>query len=72
MLYVVVLVGNTPLIARVRIRAAMNAAGSSADIPLKALPEETACLTLVADAEKWLARVKKIVQVCVYVVLLSY
>lgn len=41
----------------------MSAAGSSSDLPVKSLPEETACLALVADAEKWVARVKKVLQV---------
>ncbi len=40
----------------------MNAAGSS-ELPLKPLPEESKCLALVADAERWLNKVKKILQV---------
>lgn len=41
----------------------MSTAGSSSELPVKPLPEETACLALVADAEKWVARVKKVLQV---------
>lgn len=49
----------------------MDAAGSSSDLPLKPLPEEAACLTLVADAEKWVARVKKLLQVITTTTFLS-
>lgn len=40
----------------------MNALASS-DFPLKPLAEETACLNIVSDAERWLGRVKKLMQV---------
>ncbi len=46
-----------------RIRASAGSASSSSDIPLKALPEEVRCLGLVADAEKWLNKAKKLMQV---------
>ena len=42
----------------------MSNAGS--DFPLKPLPEEAACVALVAEAEKWLNRLKKVTQVCAY------
>jgi len=45
-----------------RIRASAGSASSSSDIPLKALPEEVRCLGLVADAEKWLNKAKKLMQ----------
>jgi hypothetical protein len=47
-----------------RIRSSVaSAASSSVELPFKQLPEEVACLALVAEAEKWLNKVKKTVQV---------
>lgn len=45
-----------------RIRSGMSSSAGG-DFPLKPLPEEAACLDLVNEAEKWLAKVKKAVQV---------
>lgn len=45
-----------------RIRSGMSSSAGG-DFPLKPLPEEAACLALVSDAEKWLAKVKKAMQV---------
>jgi hypothetical protein len=36
---------------------------AAADFPLKPLPEEGQCLNLVAEAERWLGKVKKLLQV---------
>lgn len=48
----------------------MSNAGS--DFPLKPLPEEAACVALVAEAEKWLNRLKKVTQVCAYMSICIY
>jgi hypothetical protein len=36
---------------------------AAAEFPLKPLPEEGQCLNLVAEAERWLGKVKKLLQV---------
>jgi len=46
-----------------RIRASTGGAASSSEIPLKPLPEEVKVLALVSDAEKWLGKIKKLMQV---------
>ena len=45
-----------------RIRAAFNSSAKSA-MPLKTSVEETRCLEVVGEAERWLSRIKKLQQV---------
>lgn len=45
-----------------RIRTAFNSSAKSA-MPLKTSVEETRCLEVVGEAERWLSRIKKLQQV---------